>query len=224
MEELAFLQTTQLFRGMTQEEIGRILNCLGGDRRRYPKGAVLRRRGEELHSVGVVLAGQVHILEEDFWGNRTILGEVSPGQMFGESYACLPGELLAVDVRAVEETAVLYLRMDRIIHPCSNACTFHGRLMENLLAVLARKNRLLTRKLEHLSRRTTRGKVLSYLSDQSRIAGSAKFFIPFDRQQLADYLSVDRSALSAELSKLRREGILEYRKNWFRLLERPDAG
>ena len=224
MEERAFLQTTQLFQGMTEQEIKNILNCLNADRRLYPKGTFLCRRGEELHSVGVILGGQVHILEEDFWGNRTILGEVSPGQMFGESYACLPGEPLAVDVRAVEDTTVLYLKIDRIIHPCSNACAFHSRLMENLLAVLARKNRMLTRKMEHLSRRTTREKVLSYLSDQSRTMDSSKFFIPFDRQQFADYLSVDRSALSAELSKLRREGVLEYRKNWFRLLKHPNAG
>ena len=224
MEEREFLLTTQLFRGMTQEEISGILSCLGADRRRFYKGAFLHRRGEELHSVGIILAGQVHILEEDFWGNRTILGEVSPRQMFGESYACLPGEPLAVDVRAVEDTTVLYLKMDRILHPCSNACSFHGRLMENMTAVLVRKNWLLTRKMEHLSRRTTRDKVLSYLSDQSRTMGSAKFFIPFDRQQLADYLSVDRSALSAELSKLRKEGVLEYRKNWFRLLEHSTVG
>ena len=224
MDERAFLQTTQLFQGVTEEEIGGMLDCLGSFRRRYPRGAFLHRRGELLPSVGIVLTGQVHILEEDFWGNRTILGEVSPGQLFGESYACLPGETLSADVWAAEDTAVLYLKMDRILRPCSNACAFHARLMENLLAVLAKKNRMLTRKMEHLSRRTIREKVLSYLSDQSQTAGSAEFRIPFDRQQLADYLSVDRSALSAELGKLRREGILEFHKNRFRLLERRDAG
>lgn len=222
MDQKAFLQKTQLFQGMNREEIGGILDCLGAVRRNYPKGTFLRHRGEELHSVGIVLAGRVHLLEEDFWGNRTILGDASPGQLFGESYACLPGETLSVDVWAAEDTAVLYLKMDRILRPCSNACAFHTRLMENLLAVLAKKNRMLTRKMEHLSRRTIREKVLSYLSDQSQAAGSARFQIPFDRQQLADYLSVDRSALSTELGKLRREGVLEFQKNRFRLLEQPD--
>lgn len=223
MDEGTFLQTAPLFRGMTRDEIDAILRCLGAVRRTYPKGAFVRRRDEELHSLGIVLSGRVHILEEDFWGNRTILGEASAGQLFGESYACLPEEPLRADVQAMEDTAVLYLKVDRISRPCGNACAFHSRLLENLLAVLAEKNKMLTRKMEHLSRRTTREKVLSYLSDQSRTVGSAEFLIPFDRQQLADYLGVDRSALSAELGKLRRQGVLETQKNRFRLLELPNG-
>lgn len=218
MDERAFLVKNRLFAGMTEGEIDGMLECLGGTRRTFRKGAYLFRRGEELHSLGLVLSGGVLLLEEDFWGNRTILGQAAAGQLFGESYACLPGETLAVDVRAAEDTAVLFLNMDRITHPCSSACSFHSRLLENLLAVLAEKNRMLTRKMEHLTRRTTREKVLSYLSDRSRQAGGAAFTIPFDRQQLADYLSVDRSALSAELGKLRRQGVLEFQKNRFTLL------
>ena len=158
--------------------------------------------------LGLVLEGHVHIIREDFWGNRSIVGLAGPGEVFAESYA-LAGEPLEVSVLAAAPGAALFLEADGLTD---------ARLTANLLHLLARKNLMLTRKMRHMARRTTRDKLLSYLSAQALAAGSSEFDIPMDCQQLADYLAVDRSAMSAALGKLRDEGVLTFRKNHFRLL------
>ena len=158
-----------------------------------------------------MLEGGVHIIREDFWGNRSIVGLAGPGEIFAESYA-LAGKPLAVSVLAATDGRALFL----------DAGHLSERLSANLLALLAEKNLMLTEKMRHMARRTTREKLLSYLSAQALRAGTAEFDIPLDRQQLADFLAVDRSAMSAALGKLRDEGVLEFRKNHFRLLRRED--
>jgi CRP-like cAMP-binding protein len=174
--------------------------------------------GETVTRVGEVVSGRVHIMKEDFWGNRSILEEFGPGRLFGETYAAAPPSPLEVNVMAAEPCEVLFLDIRRIMTTCSSACRFHARLIRNLLSVTAQKNLLLTRKMGYMARRTTREKLLAYLSAQSQRSGRAAFEIPFDRQQLADYLSVDRSAMSKELCKLRDEGVIKFRKNKFELL------
>jgi len=211
-----------LFRGIAAEDLPVLLVCVGAGRRRYPKGTWLLRRGEVTGRLGLLLSGRVHIVREDFWGRRTIVGLAEPGDLFGESYACLPGEPLEVSVLAAADTEVLYLDAARAAVGCGQNCGFHTQLSRNLLALLAEKNLMLTRKMRHMARRTTRDKLLSYLSAQAMSAGSAEFDIPLDRQQLADYLSVDRSAMSAVLGKLRREGVLDFHKNHFHLLQTPE--
>lgn len=158
------------------------------------------------------------IFKEDCWGNRSILSQAVPGQLFGEVYACIPDETAQVNVTAAEDTLVLFLDVQRLLHTCTPPCPFHTRLIQNLLSVIAHRTLELTRKLEHLSKRTIREKLLSYLSEQSRQAASPAFSIPFSRQQLADYLLTDRSAMSHELCKMREEGILTFHKNQFELL------
>ena len=165
--------------------------------------------------MALLLEGCIHIQKEDYWGNLSILSEISEGQIFGEVYACLGSDEILNNAVAVKPGKVLFLDVKRILTMCLSACQFHGRLIRNLLAVLAQKNKMLTRKLEHMSRRTTREKLLSYLSEQSQRAGSPVFDIPFNRQQLADFLSVDRSAMSAELCRMRDEGILSFDRNHF---------
>ena len=173
--------------------------------------------GERIENVAMLLEGSVHIQKEDYWGNLSILSEISAGEMFGEVYACLGSDEILNDAVAVKQSRVLFLNMKRILTMCPSACQFHGRLIRNLLSVLAVKNKVLTQKLEHMSKRTTREKLLSYLSEQSQRAGSPEFDIPFNRQQMADYLSVDRSAMSAELGRMRDEGLLAFERNHFRL-------
>ena len=158
-------------------------------------------------------------MKEDFWGDRTIVGLARSGEVFGEAYACLGGELLEVTVLADADTEVLFLDPSRALSSDRSGC---HRFTRNLLALLAGRDLALTRKMGHMARRTTRDKLLSYLSAQALQAGRPEFDIPLDRQQLADYLAVDRSAMSAALGKLRDEGVLTFRKNHFRLLRQVE--
>lgn len=217
IENLALLKRTKLFYGITENEMGAMLECLSAAKHSYKKGDYVFRRGERIASVAVLLEGRVHIQKVDYWGNQSILSEVSEGELFGEVYACLGGEEILNNAVAVKPSVVLFLDINRILTMCPSGCRFHERLVRNLLAVLASKNRMLTQKLEHMSQRTTREKLLSYLSEQSLKKGSSSFDIPFSRQQLADFLSVDRSAMSNELCKMRDEGILQFDKNHFEL-------
>jgi len=196
-----------------------ILGCLNPVYREYAKNESIFRQGESISGIGMVLSGRVHIVEEDFWGNRSILSDIGEGQVFGETYACVQGEILRVSVYAMEQSTVMFLDVARVFSTCSSACRFHAQLIRNLLFEYAQKNLLLTRKLSHMSKRSTRDKLLSYLSDQSLEHGSSVFDIPFNRQQLADYLSVDRSAMSSELGRLRDEGVLDFDRNHFKLIK-----
>ena len=198
-----------LFRGIAAGELPALLDRSSAREVRFAKGELLLHRGETPRSLGLVLEGGVHIIREDFWGNRSIVGLAGPGEIFAESYA-LAGKPLAVSVLAAADGRALFL----------DAGHLSQRLSANLLALLAEKNLMLTEKMRHMARRTTREKLLSYLSAQALRAGTAEFDIPLDRQQLAGCLAVDRSAMSAALGKRRDEGVLEFRKNHFRLLRR----
>lgn len=213
------LSNTTLFTGIEQEDISSMLNCLSAHISSYEKGTFILHTGDMIHEVGMVLKGSALIIKEDFWGNRSILSEVSEGFLFAETYACIGTVPLEVSVIASSDCEILFLDFHKILTTCSHACQFHTRLIHNLLATLAQKNLSLTRKLEHMSQKTTRDKLLSYLSAESLKAKSPSFSIPFNRQQLADYLSVDRSAMSNELGKLKKEGVLDYNKNTFSLKE-----
>ena len=214
-----FLKKTSLFRGTSEEELPTLLDCLAPTTREYAKNELILRQGEDVSAVGLVLSGRAQVIEEDFWGNRSILADAWPGDLFAEAYAFLPGERLRVSVVAAEPTSVMLLDAKRMLEVCSSACRFHTRLVQNILAESARKNLALTRKVSHMSKRSTREKLLSYLSGQALGAGSDAFEIPFNRQQLADYLCVDRSAMSSELCKMRDEGLLVFDKNRFQLKE-----
>ncbi len=219
-----FFQTVSLsplFQGMDQLSVKAMLNCLGARRSNYEKGETVMRAGEKASSVGLVLAGRVLLVREDFWGNRTIIGEAGVGELFAEAFACAGAEL-TVSVSAAEDLTVMWLDIERVVRVCSSACAFHTRLIENLMRVMAGRTLRLTGKMMHMAERTTRAKVLSYLSECSRAADRAAFDITLDRQQLADYLAVDRSALSTQLGKLKREGVLTYDRNHFVLID-PDA-
>lgn len=209
------LAKTGLFRGFTGEEVEGVLGCLSARPVRYRKGEFVFHMGDTITSVGMVLEGSVQIIHEDAWGDRQVLARMGHGQLFGESYACAAGEPLMVSVVALEDSQVLFLDVKKMMTVCSSACRFHSRLIQNLLSIMAVRNLTLTAKIDHMGRRTIRDKVLSYLSWQSEKQGKRKFDIPFNRQQLADYLAVDRSALSAELSKMQKEGMIEFKRNHF---------
>ena len=218
MEELR-LSGTALFRDIPAEELPQLLRCLGAERRRYKKGERVLRAGDPAERLGMVLSGRVLVEKGDLWGNTAVLDSVGPGQIFAESYALSPGEPMMVDVTAPEDAQVLFLDAARTLTPCGRACLCHSRLLRSLLDLSVQKNLRLSRKIFHTAPKTIRGRLLAYLSDQALRAGSRSFTIPYDRQQLADYLNVDRSALSAELGKLRREGVLRAERNRFTLLQ-----
>lgn len=216
--DLHFLAATPLFSGVAPDEIEKMLACLSMHRRAYEKDAYIAADDQPPTEIGVVLRGCVHIVKEDYWGNRAIITRVGAGGVFGEACSCAAVKAMPVGVVAAEPCEVLFLNYRRVTTACTNACPFHARLIQNLLGLIAGKNLLLTNKITHLVKRTTREKLLSYFSEQAALSGSSAFTIPYNRQELADYLSVDRSAMSTALGQLRREGVLEFRRNWFRLL------
>ena len=221
--DLQFLSNTLLFRGAAPKEIEAMLACLQAQTKTYARGETILHAGDTVTAVGLVLSGSVSIEQDDAWGNKSILDHVHPGQLFAETYACLPGEVLMINAVAAQPCEVLFLETSRMLHICSNACEFHNKLVRNLLTIASQKNLALSRRIFHTSSKSIRGRLLSYLSFQAAQSGSREFDIPFNRQQLADYLSVDRSALSNELGKMQREGLLRSERSHFVLLEDSTA-
>jgi len=199
-----------------------LVSCLGCTFKDYKKGETIYHVGETVREIGIAVCGMIHIVKDDAWGNSNIIAEIGAGEMFAEAIVCGGVGILPVTVSAAEDTVVCFIDFQRIITTCPSACLFHTMLIRNMIGVFARKNIMLTEKMEHITKRTTRDKLLSYLSGQSRHKGVADFEIPFNRQALADYLSVERSALSAEMSRLKAEGIIDYRKNHFVLRKTED--
>ncbi len=215
---IPILKQTKLFSGIGNDEISSMLSCLGASFRAYKKGEFVLRQGERLSEIMVLVKGNLHIQSDDYWGNRSILGEICAGEMFGEAYATPESGALMNDVVAVTDSAVVAFDVKRIITTCSSACRFHTIVVQNLFFAISEKNRKLVQKLGILSKRSTREKLISYLSEQAKKQNSPSFSIPFNRQQLADFLSVDRSAMSNELCKMRDEGMIRFEKNRFVLL------
>lgn len=213
-----FLSSTTLFRGITPEEIQTMMGCLQGITKEYPRGSIIHHFGECISTLGLVLSGSVSVENDDIWGNKTILDKIGVGNTFAENYACLPGEPLMVNIVAAEATKILFLNTEYMLRVCSRTCGFHNRLIHNMLTISAQKNLNLSRRSLHTGPKTIRGRLLSYLSHQAVHHGCREFDIPFNRQQLADYLNVDRSAMSNELSKMQKEGLIISERNHFRIL------
>ncbi len=212
-----FLKNTPLFHGITEDEIAEVLSCLNARERKFKKDDVVFRAGISVSEIGLVETGSVNIVVNFYWGNSHIFGHVGQGQIFAENYAAIPGKELVCDVVASENSEILFLDMSRLLTSCLKGCAFHHRIIHNMLRISAQKNLNLSSRMMHTAPKSLRGRLLSYLSERALEHGSPSFTIPFDRQQLADYLAVDRSAMSNELSKMRRDGLLTYHKNEFTL-------
>ena len=220
MENLSpVLQNCPLFDGIQKEDLTGMLGCLGARQIRPRKGDTIFREGDGTRFVGVVLSGTVYLVREDYYGNRSILIHIGPTQIFGEAYAFSGTESLPVSVVAEEDSHILLLDSRRITTCCANACEFHNQVIYNLLRLVSTNNLRLHQKIRIISQRTTREKLMAYLVHRAKELGSSSFTVPYDRQALADYLEVDRSGLSAEISKLRREGILDCQRSHFHLLK-----
>lgn len=211
------LLTNPLFAGIDRESLGSLLGCLAARSQRFAKGEPVFLEGDMAGNIGFVLVGAVQIVRDDFFGNRSLLMPVQAGELFGEAYACAGLDTLPVSGYAAQDCAVLWLACRKMLTVCTNACGFHNTLVQNLLQVVAQKNLQLGRKIQLMSKKTTREKLMAYLLDQAKQRGVAEFTIPLDRQGLADFLGVERSAMSAELSKLRALGVLETKGSCFHL-------
>lgn len=214
---LELLKESEWFVGIAQEDILFLIDCFKAGRKTYQAGDYINIATDYIHEVGFILEGRIHMISEDFWGKKFILTEYSAGAIFGEAHSLTPSEPLLFSIVAVEKTEVLYFDMNKVIAPCGRSCACHQQLFQNLLRIIARKKIYFLHKIEHMSRKMLREKIISYLSEQSKKSRSSAFDIPYNRQQMADYLGVDRSAMSAELSKMQKEGLIAYRFNHFEL-------
>lgn len=219
---LPVLKKCVLFDNIKEQDYRAMLGCLGAKVHFFQKGDIILREGEPARCFGIVLSGAVQIVRVDYYGNRSITAKLTEAEIFGESFACAGVPAMLVDVVATEDSEVLLVDAGRLTHTCSNACDFHHQMILNLLQVMARKNLVFHQKIEVTSKRSTREKLMTYLLMLAKKAGTNKITIPYDRQELADYLEVERSGLSAEISKLRKEGVLECEKNRFVLKKEED--
>ena len=209
----ARLSDAPLFRGIPAEEVDAMLPCLGASRRAYRRGERVMRAGQVATRVGVLLEGRLHVEMPDAWGNVSVLESVGPGEPFAVAYACGKEGVLDVDVVADTDSTVATLEAARVLHPCERQCACHGALVR-----MANKNIAMNRRAMAMAPKTVRGKILAYLSVQQTVAGTPEFAIPFTQEKLASYLGVDRSTLSAELSALRKGGVIDYKGRTFRLM------
>lgn len=210
-----------LFSGISLENLRSLLGCLAARIEEFPKGAPVFLEGDPAGFIGFVLEGSVQIVRDDFYGNRSLYMQAAKGDSFAEAFACANVKVMPLSGFAVQDTKIMWLECARMLTVCSNACGFHNMLVKNLLQEVSQKNLLLSRKVQFMSQKTTKEKLMAYLLDQAKQKQSAEFTIPLDRQALADFLGVERSAMSAELSKLRKDGVLDSKGSWFCLNATP---
>lgn len=212
---LSTISSSQLFKGVSYDEIDNMLKCFNAKEISYAKDEYILHAGERVNAIGLVLCGSILIIQEDVWGNRQILSKLGPSKSFAAAFACAKNAILNVSVVAEEPATIMFLSIKQVLNICSSTCTYHSNIVQNLLSELANKNLSLSKKVWHMGQRNTREKLMSYFSTQAQECGTYEFDIPFTRQQLAEYLAVDRSGLSTELGKMRDEGLIEFSKNHF---------
>lgn len=217
-QNLKIMMRVSLFRGVSEQDLEAMLACLGAVERKYRKNDVILLAGTKITSIGVMAEGSAQITRDDAEGNRAILSELVRADLFAEAYVAAGSMEIPVTVIATSDCRIVWIPFNKIVEPCSSACSFHKKLIQNMMRVIAMKNIMMNEKMRILSCKTTKEKLMTYLSDYSERVGKNKFKIPFSRSELADFLSVDRSAMSRELSRLRDDGYLRYHKNEFELL------
>lgn len=218
MKEVLSALNSPLFDGINPEDRITMLSCIGYHIGTFRKGDIVAFEAENIKHIGIVISGAVDMVKEDIWGNKTMLVRTRKKELFGETFACGSDNLSVVTFLVSEDAQILFLPFDRVMHSCTMACMFHHQLIENMVHIIANKNRDLMRKLEVVSKRTIREKVLTYLSIQAQTQACRYFEIPLGRVELAEYLCVDRSALTRELAKMKEEGLIDYDRNSFRML------
>ncbi len=213
------MKISELFDGIDQNDYTTLINCLGGIEKTYSKDNYILLAGDTVDYVGVILSGKVKIIKEDFFGTRNIIAELGEGDVFGEAFACAGVGISNETVQASTDCRIMMIQFKKLVTTCSNACAFHSALIANMLKIVAKKNIHMSDKMEIISKRTTREKIMTYLLSEAEKKHNQRFEIPFSRNELADYLCVERSAMSRELSKMQQDKLIRYTKNNFELLE-----
>lgn len=214
---ISILQNCELFSGIEPEGILVLLGCLNWQIKKYSRDEFIFHEGKQTQVSGILISGALQIVEYDFNGNRTIISTIEPLQLFGEAYSFCNQDL-PINIEASEDSVVLLINSLKLANPCQNSCKMHSVLIYNLVKILSAKNIKQNQKIQCISKRTTREKLLNYLYFQLQKNNSKEFYIPYDRQQLADYLCVERSAMAYEIGKLCKDGIIETKKNYFKFL------
>ena len=214
---ISILQNCELFSGIESEGLLALLGCLNGQIRKYGRDEFVFHEGKQTQVSGILISGALQIVEYDFNGNRTIISTIESLQLFGEAYSFCNQDL-PINIEASEDSVVLLINSLKLANPCHNSCKMHSVLIYNLVKILSAKNIKQNQKIQCLSKRTTKEKLLNYLYFQLHKNNSKEFYIPYDRQQLADYLCVERSAMAYEIGKLCKDGIIETKKNYFKFL------
>lgn len=212
------LSHLSLFSGIHTDNLQAMLQCIGGRFQTLHKGEFPILARDEVPYVGIILKGRIHMIHEDAWGDTAILSAMGPGELFGETFACGTNLHSSATFQAVRETRILALPFRKVIHTCQNSCPFHYQLIENMLRMVSDKNARLMEKLEIVSKKTLRRKILTYLSFQAELQESRTFELPLSHTQLADYLCADRTAVARELARMKQEGRIDFEKNTFTLL------
>lgn len=216
--EINKIKDAMLFKNMTEEEISQACRALSCYEENFEKGSLIYSAGDQTDRLGIVLSGSVTIESNDLWGQRTVLSHVGAGQVFAETYALLPDQVMLVDVTANEDCRIAFLKTDRLQDALPLSAGWARHLLFNLLNITAKKNLLLSSRSFHTAPKAARDRIMSYLNTVSLQNNSKSFDIPFDRQQMADYLNLDRTALSRELGRMKKEGLIDFRRNHFILL------
>lgn len=209
---LSVIRSSQLFSGVSEEEVIAMLSCLKAERKDFPKDAFLLRAGDTAESIGLVLSGSVLVIQEDIWGNRNILSKAGPGQTFAAAFACAPGSRLNVSVVAEAPVTAMFLNVKRILTVCPSACTHHSRIIRNLLGELAGKNLRFSEKLTHMGQRTTRAKLMSYFPPKPSVWGNMNLTFPFRGSSLRITLGSSAAGCRWNLGKCAARGSLTFIK------------
>ena len=207
----------RLFGGIRWQDLPHLLACIGGVERSCARGSFIFLEGEALRQVGVIISGTVQMVKEDVWGSRMILTSFAPGDVFGESFVCNDQAASTVSFLATADCRILFLPFHRLLAACARSCQFHHRLIENMAVILAAKNVQLMNKMELLAKKTIRERILLWLSQQAQYQGSTRITSPLGRVELAEYLCVDRSALTRELNRMKADGLIDFKRNAFEL-------
>ncbi len=217
-EYFHILKQVKLFDDIDSNDLNSMLHCLGAKTKKYNKNSIVCLAGDNINSIGIVLSGTLDIVKEDICGNRSLISRISTSHLFGEAFVCAEIKKSPVTIYSATKSEIMYINFKKLITSCRNSCTFHNRLIQNMLKIIAKKNLMLTEKLDYLGKKSTKEKIASYLINQLALQQKSTITIPYNRNELADYLNVNRSALSRELSKMRDEKLIEFQKNKFTIL------
>ena len=217
-EYLDVLLTCSLFAGIDRQELSELLGCFGAKLRLFQDGEIIFLEQSEVRDVVIVVSGAAQGSMVQSNGKNVIINTMNEGSVFGDVLAASQGHKSPVTVTSVGHTSALFIPFDKLISPCEKLCRRHSRLMENLARTIVEKYFELKDRINCLIKPNLREKIFTYLDSASKACGKGVFNIPLDRAQLADYLNADRSALSRELSAMKREGLIDYYKNTFKML------